>query len=110
VACLLLGLIMCVVLARPNAYWAEGRPDDRGRPYPGAVIGMACCAFSRVDPRGEHRANSGFDRRIGGGGRDLHDSRVLPGEGVAGVRRAGVYWKSTALMLVGPVLECCLSR
>ena len=81
----LLGLVMCVVLGAANAYLGLKAGQTIAATYPAAVIGMAVLRlFKRHDPRREHRANRGVDRRIGGGRRGLHHSGVRDFAFVAG--------------------------
>ena len=71
------GLVMCVVLGAANAYLGlQGRPDDRRHLSRGGHRHGRAARLQGLDPRREHRANRRLDRRIGGGGRDLHHPRV----------------------------------
>ena len=74
----LLGLIMSVILGAANAYLGLRAGQTIAATYPAAVISMAVLRLAqRHDPRREHRADGRLDRRIGRGGRDLHDPGVL---------------------------------
>ena len=92
--------------ARPTRTWGCGRADDCGHLSGGGDRHGGAAAVQGLDPRREHRANRGVDRRIGGGGRDLHDSGVRAWSKRVADRSISseAYWKSTALMMVGGVL------
>ena len=103
---LILGLFMSVILGAANAYLGLEAGMTIAATYPAAVIGMAVLrAVQGLDPRREHRANRGLDRRIGRRRRDLHDPglRHRPACGTFDGLEAD-YLKSTALMVVGGVL------
>ena len=89
VRAVLLGLVMTVILGAANAYLGLRAGMTIAATYPAAVIGMAVLRLLQgIDSGREHRANGGIDRRVGGGGRDLHDAGVRHRGGVARLRHA----------------------
>ena len=69
----LIGLVLTAVLGAANAYLGLKAGMTIAATYPAAVIGMALLKLMKgIAARREHRANHRVDRRIGGGGCDLH--------------------------------------
>ena len=102
---LFFGLILTVILGAANAYLGpaggnhhrghlSGRRDRHGR----------TAHLQRLGSGRKHHANRGIDRRIRGGGRDLHLAGIPDLGRLALVRPKDAYWKSTALMVVGSIL------
>src|ERR1017187_10292592 len=101
----LLGLVMCVVLGAANAYLGLKAGQTIAATYPAAVIGMAILRVFKGSILEENIA-----RTAGSIGESVAAGAVftLPAFYMVKAWPAfdapGVYWKSTALMLVGSVL------
>jgi putative OPT family oligopeptide transporter len=102
---LLLGLIMCVVLGAANAYLGLRAGQTIAATYPAAVIGMAVLRIFKGSILEENIA-----RTAGSIGESVAAGAIFTVPAFYLVKAwpqfdaPGVYWKSTALMLVGSVL------
>jgi len=102
---LVLGLIMCVVLGAANAYLGLRAGQTIAATYPAAVIGMAVLRIFRGSILEENIA-----RTAGSIGESVAAGAIFTIPAFYLVKAwpqfdgPGVYWKSTALMLVGSVL------
>src|SRR5690349_5996633 len=102
---LLLGLIMCVVLGAANAYLGLKAGQTIAATYPAAVIGMAVLRVFKGSILEENIA-----RTAGSIGESVAAGAIFTIPAFYLVKAwpqfdgPGVYWKSTALMLVGSVL------
>jgi putative OPT family oligopeptide transporter len=102
---LILGLIMCVILGAANAYLGLRAGQTIAATYPAAVIGMAVLRLFKGSILEENIA-----RTAGSIGESVAAGAIftLPAFYLVKAWPAfdapGVYWKSTALMLVGSVL------
>src|SRR5438876_7912114 len=100
-----LGLVMCVVLGAANAYLGLRAGQTIAATYPAAVIGMAILRVFRGSILEENIA-----RTAGSIGESVAAGAVFTLPAFYLVKAwpefdgPGVYWKSTALMLVGSVL------
>src|SRR5258706_2634048 len=101
----LLGLVMCVVLGAANAYLGLRAGQTIAATYPAAVIGMAVLRIFKGSILEENIA-----RTAGSIGESVAAGAVFTIPAFYLVKAwpqfdaPGVYWKSTALMLVGSVL------
>jgi putative OPT family oligopeptide transporter len=102
---LLLGLIMCVVLGAANAYLGLRAGQTIAATYPAAVIGMAVLRVFKGSILEENIA-----RTAGSIGESVAAGAIFTIPAFYLVKAwpsfdsPGVYWRSTALMLVGSVL------
>jgi len=102
---LLLGLVMCVVLGAANAYLGLRAGQTIAATYPAAVIGMAVLRIFKGSILEENIA-----RTAGSIGESVAAGAVFTLPAFYLVRAwpkfdaPDVYWKATALMLVGSVL------
>jgi putative OPT family oligopeptide transporter len=102
---LLLGLVMCVVLGAANAYLGLRAGQTIAATYPAAVIGMAVLRVFKGSILEENIA-----RTAGSIGESVAAGAIFTIPAFYLVKAwpqfdsPGVYWKSTALMLVGSVL------
>src|SRR6476660_1850987 len=102
---LVLGLIMCVVLGAANAYLGLRAGQTIAATYPAAVIGMAVLRIFKGSILEENIA-----RTAGSIGESVAAGAIFTVPAFYLVKAwpqfdgPGVYWKSTALMLVGSVL------
>ena len=102
---LILGLIMCVVLGAANAYLGLRAGQTIAATYPAAVIGMAVLRIFKGSILEENIA-----RTAGSIGESVAAGAIFTVPAFYLVKAwpqfdgPGVYWKSTALMLVGSVL------
>src|SRR2546423_5352715 len=102
---MLIGLVMCVVLGAANAYLGLRAGITIAATYPAAVIGMAILRAWKGSVLEENIA-----RTAGSIGESVAAGAIftIPAFLLSGAWPAfdgpGVYWKSTALMLVGSVL------
>ena len=101
---LILGLVMCVILGAANAYLGLRAGQTIAATYPAAVIGMAVLRVFKGSILEENIA-----RTAGSIGESVAAGAVftLPAYLVKAWPQfdaPGVYWKATALMLVGSVL------
>src|ERR1051325_2220998 len=102
---LLLGLIMCVVLGAANAYLGLKAGQTIAATYPAAVIGMAVLRVMKGSILEKNIA-----RTAGSIGESVAAGAIFTLPAFYLVKAwpqfdaPGVYWKSTALMLVGSVL------
>src|SRR3954469_24570413 len=102
---LILGLIMCVVLGAANAYLGLKAGQTIAATYPAAVIGMAVLRVFKGSILEENIA-----RTAGSIGESVAAGAIFTIPAFYLVKAwpafdaPGVYWKSTALMLVGSVL------
>src|SRR5215475_1449288 len=102
---LLLGLVMCVVLGAANAYLGLRAGQTIAATYPAAVIGMAVLRIFKGSILEENIA-----RTAGSIGESVAAGAIFTIPAFYLVKAwpqfdaPGVYWKSTALMLVGSVL------
>jgi putative OPT family oligopeptide transporter len=102
---IILGLIMCVVLGAANAYLGLRAGQTIAATYPAAVIGMAVLRVFRGSILEENIA-----RTAGSIGESVAAGAIFTIPAFYLVKAwpafdaPGVYWKSTALMLVGSVL------
>src|SRR5215475_4020545 len=102
---LILGLIMCVVLGAANAYLGLRAGQTIAATYPAAVIGMAVLRIFKGSILEENIA-----RTAGSIGESVAAGAIFTIPAFYLVKAwpqfdaPGVYWKSTALMLVGSVL------
>ena len=102
---LLLGLVMCVVLGAANAYLGLRAGQTIAATYPAAVIGMAVLRIFKGSILEENIA-----RTAGSIGESVAAGAIFTVPAFYLVKAwpqfdgPGVYWKSTALMLVGSVL------
>jgi len=107
----LLGLVMTVVLGAANAYLGLRAGITIAATYPAAVIGMAVLRAWKGSVLEENIA-----RTAGSIGESVAAGAIftLPAFVIAGswtsFDPAQAYWKSTALMVVGGILECCSCR
>src|SRR5689334_17558098 len=101
----ILGLIMCVVLGAANAYLGLKAGQTIAATYPAAVIGMAVLRVFKGSILEENIA-----RTAGSIGESVAAGAIFTIPAFFLVKAwpqfdaPGVYWKSTALMLVGSVL------
>src|SRR6478752_3456142 len=101
----LLGLVMCVILGAANAYLGLKSGVTIAATYPAAVIGMAVLRIWKGSVLEENIA-----RTAGSIGESVAAGAVFTLPAFFLVKAwpqfdgPGVYWKSTALMLVGSVL------
>lgn len=102
---LILGLVMCVVLGAANAYLGLRAGQTIAATYPAAVIGMAVLRVFKGSILEENIA-----RTAGSIGESVAAGAVFTLPAFFLVKAwpqfdsPGVYWKATALMLVGSVL------
>lgn len=102
---LILGLVMCVVLGAANAYLGLKSGQTIAATYPAAVIGMAVLRVFKGSILEENIA-----RTAGSIGESVAAGAIFTIPAFYLVKAwpafdaPGVYWKSTALMLVGSVL------
>jgi putative OPT family oligopeptide transporter len=102
---LLLGLVMCVVLGAANAYLGLRAGQTIAATYPAAVIGMAVLRVFKGSILEENIA-----RTAGSIGESVAAGAIFTIPAFYLVKAwpqfdaPGVYWKATALMLVGSVL------
>src|SRR5437899_5298122 len=102
---IVLGLIMCVVLGAANAYLGLRAGQTIAATYPAAVIGMAVLRIFKGSILEENIA-----RTAGSIGESVAAGAIftLPAfylvKALPAFDSPEVYWKSTALMLVGSVL------
>src|SRR5690349_9133503 len=102
---LLLGLVMCVVLGAANAYLGLRAGQTIAATYPAAVIGMAVLRLFKGSILEENIA-----RTAGSIGESVAAGAIFTIPAFYLVKAwpvfdaPGVYWRSTALMLVGSVL------
>src|ERR1041385_9106046 len=102
---MILGLIMCVILGAANAYLGLRAGQTIAATYPAAVIGMAVLRIFRGSILEENIA-----RTAGSIGESVAAGAIFTIPAFFLVKAwpvfdsAEVYWKSTALMLVGSVL------
>src|SRR5438874_1032969 len=101
----LLGLVMCVILGAANAYLGLRAGQTIAATYPAAVIGMAVLRIFKGSILEENIA-----RTAGSIGESVAAGAIFTIPAFYLVKAwpafdgPGVYWKSTALMLVGSVL------
>src|SRR5256885_13359760 len=102
---MVLGLVMCVVLGAANAYLGLKAGQTIAAPYRAAVIGMAVLRVFKGSILEENIA-----RTAGSIGESVAAGAIFTIPAFYLVKAwpafdaPGVYWKSTALMLVGSVL------
>src|SRR5438874_1571299 len=102
---LVLGLVLCVVLGAANAYLGLRAGQTIAATYPAAVISMAILRVFRASILEENIA-----RTAGSIGESVAAGAIFTVPAFYLVKAwpqfdgPGVYWKSTALMLVGSVL------
>jgi putative OPT family oligopeptide transporter len=102
---MVLGLIMCVVLGAANAYLGLKAGQTIAATYPAAVIGMAVLRIFKGSILEENIA-----RTAGSIGESVAAGAIFTVPAFYLVKAwpafdaPGVYWKATALMLVGSVL------
>ena len=102
---LILGLVMCVVLGAANAYLGLRAGQTIAATYPAAVIGMAVLRLFKGSILEENIA-----RTAGSIGESVAAGAIFTIPAFYLVKAwpsfdsPGVYWRSTALMLVGSVL------
>src|SRR2546421_1256296 len=102
---MILGLVMCVILGAANAYLGLRAGQTIAATYPAAVIGMAVLRIFRGSILEENIA-----RTAGSIGESVAAGAIFTIPAFYLVKAwpqfdgPGVYWKSTALMLVGSVL------